>query len=64
MEFKDRLSKLIAESGKTQRKAAHDIGITPAAMCRYMNGSRLPTMRTLVLIKRSFGCTWEDLMGE
>lgn len=64
MDFKTRLSALIKDMGITQKELAKMTGVTEAAISRYINGSRLPNMTALLLLKKGLGCTWEQLVGE
>lgn len=63
-EFSERLKGLIVESGMNQKEFADKSGLTPAAISRYVNGSRIPGMDTLLQLKSALGCEWEQLMGE
>jgi transcriptional regulator with XRE-family HTH domain len=64
MSFAQSLKKIIADSGMNQKQFASKSGVTEAAISRYINGSRNPTMDALLKIKNAANCSWEDIMGE
>lgn len=48
--FKDRLSKLIASKGKSQRGFATDADIQPSTLNRYLNTDRIPDLSEVLKI--------------
>lgn len=62
-EFKDLLAKQIKDSGMNQKQLAEKSGVTEAAISRYLHGTRKPNMSALVMLKKAFGCKWEELIG-
>lgn len=63
-EFAQRFGKLLEERDLTQKEFAKQSGITESAVSRYVNGFREPFYTTLVRIRTTLGCSWEDLMGK
>lgn len=61
MEFKERLSNLLNESGISQRELAREINIDEAALSKYVSGVRKPRMDILVNIARVLAVSVEYL---
>lgn len=61
MEFNERLSNLLSESGMSQRELAKKINIDEAALSKYVSGVRKPRMDILVNIARVLSVSVEYL---
>ena len=61
MEFNERLSNLLSESGMSQRELAKEINIDEAALSKYVSGARKPRMDILVNIARVLAVSVEYL---
>jgi len=61
MEFNERLSTLLSESGMSQRELAKEINIDEAALSKYVAGVRKPRMDILVNIARVLSVSVEYL---
>ena len=61
MEFNERLSNLLNESGISQRELAKEINIDEAALSKYVSGVRKPRMDILVNIARVLAVSVEYL---
>ncbi len=61
MEFNERLSNLLIESGMSQRELAKEINIDEAALSKYVSGVRKPRMDILVNIARVLAVSVEYL---
>ena len=61
MEFNERLSNLLNESGISQRELAKEINIDEAALSKYVSGVRKPRMDILVNIARVLSVSVEYL---
>lgn len=61
MEFNERLSNLLAESGISQRELAKEINVDEAALSKYVSGVRKPRMDILVNIARVLSVSVEYL---
>lgn len=61
MEFNERLSNLLSESGMSQRELAKEINIDEAALSKYVSGVRKPRMDILVNIARVLAVSVEYL---
>lgn len=62
--FSERFVAIIEKMGISRREFAKRCGFTEASVCRYVHGNRLPNYDTVLKIKRTSGCTWEELFGE
>lgn len=60
--FGDNLQEMLLEANMTQRELAEDTGLTEAAVSHYINKRRMPTVRALVNIAYSLGCSFDELM--
>lgn len=60
--FGDNLQEMLLEANMTQRELAEDTGLTEATISRYINKQRMPTVRALVNIVYSLGCSFDELM--
>ena len=61
MEFNERLSNLLNESGISQRELAKEINIDEAALSKYVSGVRKPRMDILVNIAKVLAVSVEYL---
>lgn len=62
MNFSEKLERLISKSGEDITKLAPKIGISPAALSSYKNGSREPGMNALHKIAKHFEVTADYLI--
>lgn len=49
-DFQTRFGMMLAELGYTQKDFSKISGLTEAAICRYLDGSRVPNLNSLVII--------------
>ncbi len=61
-DFSERLSMLLSERGMTQLELAARVGVTRAAMSRYVSGDREPRFVTLVRIAEELEVHVEELL--
>ena len=61
--FSQRLAALLAERNMTQLELAARIGVTRAAMSRYVRGEREPRLVTLVRIAEELDVNVDDLFA-
>ena len=61
--FSQRLAALLAERNMTQLELAARIGVTRAAMSRYVSGEREPRLVTLVRIAEELDVNVDDLVA-
>ena len=61
--FVERLKELLEREKMTQKELAVDIGITEAALSRYMNGSRIPRGENLCNMATALRTTPDYLLG-
>lgn len=59
----DRLSKLLKESGYTQKDFALMCGVTEAAMCRYLKNDREPKIEVVANMATALNTTVEYLIS-
>ena len=62
-DFPQQLTALLAERGMTQLELAARIGVTRAAMSRYVSGEREPRLVTLVRIAEELEVTVDELIS-
>jgi len=62
-EFAERLSSVLAERGITQLELAALVGVTRAAMSRYVSGEREPRFTTLLRIAEVLDVHVDELLG-
>lgn len=61
--FSERLKELREEKGLTQVQLAKAIGITQAGIAKWETGDRSPTIDSLIILVKFFGCTSDYLIG-
>lgn len=61
-DFGQRLAALLEQHGSTQLELAARVGVTRAAMSRYVSGDREPRFVTLVRIAEELGVHVEELI--
>ena len=61
--FVERLKELIARENIKQKELAEDVGITEAALSRYMKGDRTPHGETLCNLATALRTTTDYLLG-
>lgn len=61
--FADRLSDLIAESGKTIKTLSKEIGISEGALSKYQNDGAAPSINALAKMAVYFGVSADWLIG-
>ncbi|MBR6073522.1 MAG: helix-turn-helix transcriptional regulator [Bacilli bacterium] len=61
--FKERLKELLEREGLTQKDLAEDVGITEAALSRYMKGNRIPNGENLCNMATALRTTTDYLLG-
>lgn len=57
------LRRVLREKGWSQKELADACGITPAAVCRYCNGSRTPRASTLARLSAALDVSADVLLG-
>lgn len=62
--FTEKISRLLKESGMSQKRLAEKVGVTEVSMSRYISGERVPKGPLIVKIAKELGTTAEYLMGE
>ena len=60
--FGDNLKELMAEYGHTQKSLAEATGLTEAAISRYINKQRMPTITAVINIAYELNCDFNDLL--
>ena len=58
-----RLKRLRLEAGLTQKELGERVGVTKVSICCYENGSRLPSLDTLVDLANVFKVDVDYLLG-
>lgn len=58
------LKRIAYEHGKTQSDIARDLKISKSTISSWMNGTRVPRMKTIDLLCHYFNCKREDIMEE
>ena len=51
------------QAGMSQRVLASHVGVTPASVCYYESGKRVPSMSTLMRIKNVLGFSMRDCIN-
>ncbi len=60
--FANRLDKLLDQRGLSSKDFAHMIGVTEVCVSFYLNGSRTPSIRTLLVMCDVLDCTMDELV--
>ena len=58
-----RLTTLLRERGMSQKELAEATNLTPAAICRYVKGERVPKAITIAALSKALGVKPEDITG-
>lgn len=61
--FSTRLKELRKEVGLTQKQLVEMVGVTKVSICCYENGTRTPTLDTLIDLANSLGVDLAYLLG-
>ena len=61
--FSTRLKELRKEVGLTQKQLGEMVGVTKVSICCYENGTRTPTLDTLIDLANSLGVDLAYLLG-
>ena len=61
--FGKRLKELRKQAGLTQQELGRLIGVTKVSICCYENGTRTPTLETLIDIANNLNTTLSTLLG-
>ncbi|MCL2846472.1 MAG: helix-turn-helix domain-containing protein [Firmicutes bacterium] len=59
----DNIKRHIKYSGKTNRKIAEEVGVTPTVIGDYAAGRGLPSLEVLKKLCKSLDCSYEDILG-
>lgn len=57
------LTEYMAENDMTIRELAQKSGVTPNTVSGWINGKYGITLDSLECVKRTLGCTWNQLLG-
>lgn len=60
--FSYRLSSMRLERGLSQFALGNLAGISQRTIYDYEKGTRYPTLRSLIGLRRALDCTWEELL--
>lgn len=61
--FKGNLKSLMDEVGYSQQKLAQEAKIDRSTISKYLNGTRMPSVRALNNIAIALNCTIDELIG-
>ena len=61
--YSKRMKLMIENLGITQKDFSEMTGITEAAICRYLQGTRIPNAGTLIAISRATNVSIDWLLG-
>ena len=61
--FKDRLKELRLENNLSQTKLANLTGLTQAAIAKWENGTRTPSMECIIILAKYFQISSDYLLG-
>lgn len=53
--FRQLVRRLVRQAGRSKQDFAHDIGVSPSALSRYLSGSAVPDIATCLLLARTTG---------
>jgi len=62
--FQQRFSSLLESNRFTKKDVALAVGVSPAAISRYLNGDRVPDLRGIVKISEYFNVSIDWLLGK
>ena len=62
--FKKNLKRLLEQNNLNQAEFAKKIGVTEAAVSRYINGSRIPSTKIVGKIIKTLNCSYSELFEE
>ena len=62
--YSKRMKLMIENLGITQKDFSEMTGITEAAICRYLQGTRIPNAGTLIAIARATNVSIDWLLGQ
>ena len=60
--FSDNLRDILIEEGITQRDLADEMGVSEAAVSRYVKGERIPDLKSLINMSFVLGMSLDELM--
>jgi transcriptional regulator with XRE-family HTH domain len=63
MTLGEKIQLLLKASNMTQKQLAEASGLTEAAICRYIKGTRTPKSNSLTAIAKAFNVTTDELLG-
>ena len=63
-EFAARLRALMAARGMNGLDLERESGLSRQSIYRWMNAESYPYIPALCVLRKTFGCTWADLLGE
>lgn len=61
--FKGNLKSLMDEAGYNQQELAQEAKIDQSTISKYLNGTRMPSVRALNNIAIALNCTVDELVG-
>lgn len=61
--FKGNLKSLMDEAGYNQQELAQEAKIDQSTISKYLNGTRMPSVRALNNISIALNCTIDELIG-
>lgn len=61
--FKGNLKSLMDEAGYNQQELAQEAKIDQSTISKYLNGTRMPSVRALNNIAIALNCTVDELIG-
>lgn len=62
-EFSERLSELILEHGLNRKLLAKNVGINASCITHYLQDTRIPTIKSLIMLAEYFNCSTDFLLG-
>lgn len=60
--FSGNLRDLLKEARMSQQELAEDTGIAKSTISKYVNGTQVPSVFTIIKLAYSLNCSVEDLM--
>jgi len=61
--FTERVKELREERGLTQTQLAQAAGLSQAAIAKWETGDRTPSMDSIIILAKFFGCPSDYLLG-